>query len=82
MSARDTSAPRNCAFARANCPAGAEGGVAGQFYADLYLGLYNEAKGDVALAREYVRAAAASPYGESRDYMHALAVVHKAQRGW
>ena len=62
--------------------AGAEGGVAGQFYADLYLGLYNEAKGDVTLAREYVRAAAKSSYGESRDYMHALAVVHKEQRGW
>ena len=27
-------------------------------------------------------AAAKSSYGESRDYMHALAVVHKEQRGW
>ena len=56
--------------------------AAGEFYADLYLGLYNEAKGDVTLAREYIRAAAKSPYGKSRDYMHALAVVHKEQRGW
>ena len=51
------------------------------FYADLYLGLFNEAKGETELARHYIVAAAASPYGrESRDYMHALAVVHKQQQ--
>ena len=58
-------------------------GSAQEFYANLYLGLFNEAKGEGAKAREYLRAAAGSPYGaRSDDYMWALAKVHVKERGW
>ena len=58
-------------------------GSAPDFYAKLYLGLLNEAKGETAKAREYLRAAADSPYGpKSNDYMWALAKVHVQERKW
>ncbi|CAM9284820.1 unnamed protein product [Discosporangium mesarthrocarpum] len=52
------------------------------FYANLYLGLYAEARGDETMARKYISAAAKSPYCASGDYMCSLALVHKRVRGW
>uniref|UniRef100_A0A7S1JEY7 Uncharacterized protein n=1 Tax=Eutreptiella gymnastica TaxID=73025 RepID=A0A7S1JEY7_9EUGL len=53
-----------------------------EFYSNLYLGLYAEAKGDSVAAQQYISAAVNSPYRRSGDYMYALAVVHKNLRGW
>ncbi|CAM9217432.1 unnamed protein product [Ectocarpus sp. 12 AP-2014] len=52
------------------------------FYANLYLGLYSEAKGDDVLARKYISAAVRSPYSKSGDYMCDVARVHQQARGW
>ena len=53
------------------------------FYANLYLGLFREAKADAAGARKFITAAASSRYGKlSGDYMADLAKVHVARRGW
>lgn len=52
------------------------------FYANLYLGLYAEAKGDDILARKYMSAARRSSYGKSGDYMFDVARVHWTVRGW
>jgi hypothetical protein len=52
------------------------------FYANLYLGLYAEARGDAALARQYIGAAVSSPYRSSGDYMWSVAAVHKQVREW
>ncbi len=53
------------------------------FYSLLYQGLYHEAKGDAAAAKQAVLAAVASEYGDrSGDYMAALAKVHALRRGW
>ena len=61
----------------------ANGGAAEDFYSWLYVGLYREAKGDDAGAKEAVLAAVATPYGSrSGDYMAALAAVHAKRRGW
>ena len=53
-----------------------------RFYADLYLALWAEATGDVVEAERRMLLAAGSAYGQSGDYMHALAVVHVRLRGW
>lgn len=54
-----------------------------QFYSLLYIGLYNEALGEEAKAREAMIAATKTVYGaQSGDYMAALAAVHCKQRGW
>ncbi|CAM9736115.1 unnamed protein product [Pylaiella littoralis] len=52
------------------------------FYANLYLGLYAEAKGDDILARKYISAAVRSSYAKSQDYMCDVARVHQKVRGW
>eukprot|EP00752_Nemacystus_decipiens_P005041 g4578.t1 len=52
------------------------------FYANLYLGLYAEAKGEAALARKYISAAVRSSYAKSGDYMCDVARVHQTVRGW
>ena len=60
-------------------------GSRAEFYALLYLGLYNEAKGDAVHAKGYIQQAVASAYGKSNpnpDYMYSLAVVHARERGW
>lgn len=49
------------------------------FYANLYLGVYYEAYGDVALARKYLTAARDLDLGH---YMWAVADVHVRLRGW
>ncbi|CAN0430567.1 unnamed protein product [Hapterophycus canaliculatus] len=56
---------------------------AAYFYANLYLGLYAEAKGDDVLARKYMSAAVRSSYAKSSgDYMGDVARVHQRVRGW
>jgi tetratricopeptide (TPR) repeat protein len=61
----------------------AKGSASDVFYAALYLGLFREAQGDVQGARQYITAAAASPYSQqSGDYMADLAKVHVQRRGW
>ena len=63
--------------------AAAEAGPHDLFYSSLYQGLYWEATGDEAQARECVLAATRSEYGAgSGDYMAALAKVHALRRGW
>lgn len=48
-----------------------------------YVGLWHEAEGDAARAREAITAAAATQYAQvSGDYMADLAKVHCKQRGW
>ena len=50
--------------------------ASGQFYANLYIGLYNEALGNAALARQYITAAAADQFAAAGGYMHTVAKVH------
>jgi tetratricopeptide (TPR) repeat protein len=56
------------------------GGVKGNFYSHLYLGLYYEAEGNIELAKDYI-VKAADNY-QIDDYMWYLAVVHKQLRDW
>ncbi|MBD2294333.1 hypothetical protein H6G06_12760 [Anabaena sphaerica FACHB-251] len=56
------------------------GGLKGNFYNHLYLGLYFESEGNLELAQEYI-VKAADNY-KIDDYMWYLAVVHKQVRGW
>jgi len=48
----------------------------GQFYANLYVGLYFEALGDRARAMEHLTTAAADRYANAGGYMHGVALVH------
>ena len=48
----------------------------GQFYAQLYLGLYYDAQGDSARARQHITAAAADRFAAAGGYMHRVAKVH------
>jgi lipoprotein NlpI len=48
----------------------------GQFYAQLYLGLYYEAVGNDRLAREHITSAAADRFKPAGGYMHDVARVH------
>jgi lipoprotein NlpI len=48
----------------------------GQFYANLYLGLYFEALGDRTRAMEHLTVAAADRYANAGGYMHGVAVIH------
>jgi lipoprotein NlpI len=47
-----------------------------QFYAHLYIGLYREARGDRAGAREQIAIAAEPRFAEYGGYMHDVARVH------
>ena len=58
------------------------GGPGDQFYSELYLGLYHEARGESLIAREYMQRAVAGAYRSSGDPMYDLARVHVARRGW
>lgn len=49
-------------------------------YAHLYLGLYQEVAGNVEEARRHLRLAAAAKL--KKHYMHEVAKVHVALRGW
>ncbi len=48
----------------------------GQFYAQLYAGLYFEAQRDDRRALEHIMAAAADRYADAGGYMHTVARVH------
>ena len=55
--------------------AAAGGEAQGEFYAHLYVGLYQEAQGDKARAKESIRTAAQDKYRVG-GYMHSVARVH------
>ena len=48
----------------------------GQFYAQLYAGLYFDAQRDDRRALEHITAAAADRYADAGGYMHTVAKVH------
>ena len=50
--------------------------TAGQFYAQLYVGLYYEALGNKPKALEHITAAAAERFAAVGGYMHTVAKVH------
>jgi len=56
------------------------------FYAKLYVGLWNEGVGDTKAAQSAILQAVGSQYGKSvqgsEDYMYKLAKIHAMQRGW
>ena len=56
--------------------AGADPGA--QFFAQLYLGLFAEARGDRTRALEHITAAANGRYASAGGYMHMVARVHLA----
>jgi len=61
------------------------GGASDQFYAALYLGLFAEAQGDEANARQWLKSAAASAYTRGSggsDYMVSVVRIHLRMRGW
>lgn len=51
----------------------------GQFYANLYVGLYHEATGDAARARAAIETAAHDRFAQVGGYMHMVATVHVAR---
>jgi lipoprotein NlpI len=53
----------------------------GQFYAELYVGLYYDAMGDKARALTHLKAAAADRFAAVGGYMHRTAVLHPLVRG-
>jgi lipoprotein NlpI len=55
--------------------------VSGQFYAQLYVGLYQEAIGNTPRALEHLGAAAAERFARAGGYMHTVAKVHLQVRG-
>ena len=59
----------------------AGGDPRGQFYAHLYLALYQEALGQSDAARDSIMLAADSRFAAAGGYMHGVAVVHRDQRG-
>jgi lipoprotein NlpI len=50
-----------------------------RFYAHLYIGLYSEALGEQARAREQIDLAAQPQFADAGGYMHMVAVVHRAR---
>jgi lipoprotein NlpI len=54
--------------------------ASGQFYAQLYLGLYYEAQGDARRALEHMKTAAADRFAAAGGYMHTVARIHLQQR--
>ena len=55
-------------------------GAEGEFYAHLYVGLYYEALGDAARAREEIARAADERFARAGGYMHMVARVHRMLR--
>ena len=65
--------------------AGHQGGPGDEFYALLYLGLFNEARGENAKAESYMKSAIQTRYAKaagSQDYMVDVARVHCKLRHW
>ncbi len=61
------------------------GDPSAKFYAELYLGLYEESLGNASAAEQHVREATRSEYargGGAADPMAQLARVHMQRRGW
>ena len=54
--------------------------ASGQFYAQLYVGLYYEAHGDARRALEHIKAAAADRFANAGGYMHTVARIHLMPR--
>jgi lipoprotein NlpI len=52
----------------------------GQFFANLYVGLYLEATGNATGARDRIAIAAAGRYAQAGGYMHDVARVHQMLR--
>lgn len=52
----------------------------GQFFANLYVGLYFDALGDRSRAMQHLTAAAAGRYANAGGYMHGVALVHLKMR--
>ena len=53
------------------------------FYSWLYVGLWNEAQGNEAAAKDALLKSVATDYARgSGDYMAALGRVHVQRRGW
>jgi lipoprotein NlpI len=50
--------------------------LAGQFFAQLYVGLYYDALGDEKLAVQHLSAAAADRFARAGGYMHTVATLH------
>ena len=61
--------------------AAAGNSLSGQFYGHLYVGLYQEATGDTARARESLETAANERFRSAGGYMHMVARVHVARLG-
>ena len=53
--------------------------LSGQFYANLYVGLYYEATGDASRARTALELAASDRFRSAGGYMHMVARVHVAR---
>ncbi len=60
--------------------AAAGSSVSGQFYAELYVGLYYEATGNDALALKHLTTAAAPRFASAGGYMHTVATLHPRVR--
>jgi hypothetical protein len=56
--------------------AAAGGDLSGQFYAELYVGLYYEATGDERRALEHLTAAASDRFARAGGYMYTVAKLH------
>jgi hypothetical protein len=64
---------------------GHSGGPADEFYSLLYLGLFNEAQGEISKAENYMKSAINTKYAKavgSKDYMVDVARVHCSLRHW
>ena len=60
--------------------AAAAGSLSGQFYAELYVGLYYEALGNDALALKHLTAAASDQFARAGGYMYTVAKLHPRVR--
>ena len=60
--------------------AAAAGSLSGQFYAELYVGLYYEALGNDALALKHLTAAASDRFAKVGGYMYTVARLHPRVR--
>jgi lipoprotein NlpI len=55
--------------------------LSSQFFAELYVGLYYDALGDDARAREHLTKAASNKYADAGGYMYRVATLHPRIRG-
>ena len=55
--------------------------LSSQFFAELYVGLYYDALGDDARAKQHLTNAASSKYADAGGYMYRVATLHPRIRG-